>query len=333
MVLTLKNGLLEIKDGTLGSQFSANVRIFLENDPKFADFTPSMNVKYKDRTGELKENTLAKVGRAYIMPAEVYKTSQVVMITVANPKEDEPVISNPIHVRILAGTNGGQVLPEDEETWQSYIDSYLGNKLDEYAKKEDVPELDETLKKSGYAADAKVTGEKIAEAADKVGDLEAKAELTERKVQSLTGENRTSQTAYPSAKAVCDYVGEETQRVSTDADKKIGKINDDLSHLKESAFYAVDVESSYETLPNMYMQTTFKSISNVNFKVYYVEVKRGEKWRVSYKDHQLASDIYTAVAFAESIPSVGGALTQLVVGTTTRQNIDYIFVAEKAQQA
>lgn len=136
MKFTLRQGILSL-DNVIGSQYSANVRIELDNDPVFEEngYIATMNVKYKDENGQMAENTLLKEGEFNIMPAAVYKTTQTVMITVANTRNNETLISQPFWYRVLGSTNGGNVLPDDPETWQAYIDEYLGDKLDKKTEK------------------------------------------------------------------------------------------------------------------------------------------------------------------------------------------------------
>lgn len=123
MELTLKKGVLSITDGAFGAQNSSNVNITLRSD--MTGYSHSIAVKYVNTDGKIKEVTLKKSGGKWLMPADVYMTSQVVMVSVSAATTTETFISNPMYVRVEPGTNGGTVLPSNAATWQEVVRAYL----------------------------------------------------------------------------------------------------------------------------------------------------------------------------------------------------------------
>lgn len=130
MRLKLNNGLLRIADGDIGAQFSANVRITLDNDKALTGYIPALLVKYQAEDGELVEGVCQMVDGEFVIPADAYKTTQVIMLTVSNVKGNEVLNSQPLYVRINAGNAGGaEILPSDEQTWQTLVKAYVDSLL------------------------------------------------------------------------------------------------------------------------------------------------------------------------------------------------------------
>jgi len=123
MELTLKKGVLSITGGTFGAQNSSNVGITLVSDME--GYTHSVAVKFVNTDGKVKEATLKRKSGKWLMPADVYMMSQVVMVSVSANNGTETVISEPLYVRVEKGTNGGTVLPSNVATWQDVIKQYI----------------------------------------------------------------------------------------------------------------------------------------------------------------------------------------------------------------
>ena len=92
----------------------------------------------------------------------------------------------------------------------------------------------------------------------------------------------------------------------------------------------VQTSLDYSSVGGLYISGSgvFTAASDATrFKIYYIPVESGKKYRVKYNNYSLLGD-FGAVSFATSVPAADGTSTVLVMGSTTATNIDYDFTAQ-----
>jgi hypothetical protein len=252
MKLGLRNGNLTILQGSLGSQYSANVGIELDNDPAFDGYTASMAIKYKDTSGGIKENTLTYKDGKYITPAAVYKVGQVVLITVSNTKGSETVVSEPLYIRISEGTNGENDLSADETTWQGFIDGYVEETVNEKFNENKITVDQELSEESENPVQNKTVKKNFDDIDKKIQEIDKK--IQDIDIKDIAGDGEiTKDMLDPSLMITVDQeLSEESENPVQN--KIVKKKFDDIDKKIQESFNHIDRD--VETLQN-----AFKSVN------------------------------------------------------------------------
>lgn len=169
----IREGLIITPTGSLEpSQGSYDVPVSLENDDTYTDYTISMYVGYYVN-GVLKKRKCETDSEGhYLIPGIAFFRSGIISISflLETADKSQGLMTNALSYEIKHAPNVVVETPPDP-TWQELVKEWI----QELAGAVNV---DNTLTKSGMAADAKATGDAISKLSDEIGDL--------RKVKSLT---------------------------------------------------------------------------------------------------------------------------------------------------